>query len=90
MTFALTPCAVTPAGYHAWRRRGPTAHHTKDAEIPVVDLVMGSILWKGDGTYADPRMHDELKDMRIPGAPQACRAADAPGGLVSRPKPASW
>jgi putative transposase len=81
MCYALE---VTPAGYHAWRRRGPTPRQMKDAKLRVV---IRSIFRKWDGTYGSPRIHDELKDMGIRVGRKRVERLMRQEGLVSRPKP---
>jgi putative transposase len=50
---------VSPSGYYAWRRRGPSARARRDAAL--VDEIQG-IHRQSRGTYGAPRIHAELVD----------------------------
>ena len=53
---------VSPAGYHAWRRRGPSDRDKQDTELRV--LIRGLFL-KRRLVYGSPRIFDELQDLGI-------------------------
>jgi len=53
---------VTPAGYHAWRKRGPSARDRRDTELRV--RIRGLFL-KRRKLYGSPRIHGDLKDLGI-------------------------
>ena len=48
---------VSPSGYHAWRRRGPSARAQADADLTVR---VSAIHAYSRGTYGAPRIHAEL------------------------------
>ena len=49
---------VSPAGYHAWRRRSPSARAGADAAL--LERIR-SIHAASHGTYGVPRIHAELR-----------------------------
>lgn len=48
---------VSPSGYYAWRRRGPSPHAQRDAEL---STCIREIHRRSRGTYGAPRVHAEL------------------------------
>jgi putative transposase len=48
---------VSPSGYYAWRRRGPSAHAQEDARL---QAEVRRIHTQSRGTYGAPRIHAEL------------------------------
>ena len=55
-TMARVP-GVSPSGYHAWRRRRPSARAQADADLTVR---VKAIHARSRGTYGAPRIHAEL------------------------------
>src|SRR4051812_15827700 len=50
---------VTRAGYHAWRRRGPSRRTLGDAELA---SLIGRVFVESLETYGAPRVHAELRE----------------------------
>ena len=68
---------VSPSGYYAWRRRGPSARAQADADLTVR---VSAIHARSRGTYGAPRIQAELSGRRGRGEPQTGGAGDACGG----------
>jgi transposase InsO family protein len=75
---------VTPGGYHAWRRRGPSEREKKDTELRIV---IRSLFRSWDGTYGSPRIHDELRAMGYRVSRKRVERLMRDESLVSRPRP---
>jgi putative transposase len=61
----MTMCRVlgiSPSGYHAWRRREPSARQLADAEL---SEKIRTIHAESRGTYGAPRIHAELADKGV-------------------------
>jgi len=50
---------VSPSGYHAWRKRSPSARAQADA---LLSACIGDIHAASHGTYGAPRIHAELRE----------------------------
>ncbi len=50
---------VSESGFHAWRRRPPSRHHQRDAELLVA---LRTAHARSDGTYGAPRLLADLRD----------------------------
>ena len=50
---------VSPSGYYAWRRRGPSRRALEDARLGTLIL---SSRHEGRGTYGSPRVLDDLRE----------------------------
>ena len=49
---------VTRQGYYAWRRRGPSAHDLRDAELA---RLISEVYESSRGIYGAPKVHMELR-----------------------------
>ncbi len=50
---------VSPSGYYAWKKRGPSPRAVANAEL--LEEIRSIHEWS-DGTYGAPRIHEELRD----------------------------
>ena len=50
---------VSPSGYYAWRKRGPSKRKVRDDELKTFVLAFHT---RSDGTYGRPRIHEDLKE----------------------------
>jgi putative transposase len=76
---------VSPSGYHAWRKRAPSARAREDAALSARVIEIHAV---AHGTYGAPRIHAELRDdgMRV-GRKRVARLMTAAGiAGVSRRK----
>jgi putative transposase len=74
---------VSSAGYHAWRKRGPSAHAMADERLM---LNVRVAFTRSRKTYGAPRVHQELQAQGIPVGKKRVARLMQVDGLVARRK----
>lgn len=72
---------VSPAGYHAWRQRSPSAHAIADERLM---LNVRVAFTRSRRTYGAPRVHQELRAEGVRGGRKRVARLMRQGGLLAR------
>jgi putative transposase len=74
---------VSPSGYHAWRKRSPSAHAIADERLM---LNVRAVFEQSNGTYGSPRVTEELRDTGTPVGKKRVARIMRQNDLVARRK----